>query len=100
MLAPFAPHLAEELWQMYGGTESIAYEPWPVCDESKLVEDMVTYPVSFNGKTRFSIELPKDATQQQVQDAAMAHESAAKWLDGKTPKKVIVVPGKIINIVL
>ncbi len=100
ILAPFAPHLAEELWQMYGGTESLAYEPWPALDESKLTEDVVTYPVSFNGKTRFMIELPVGTPVQQVQEMALSHESAAKWLDGKTPKKVIVVPGKIVNVVL
>ncbi|MBO7145157.1 MAG: leucine--tRNA ligase [Salinivirgaceae bacterium] len=100
VLAPFAPHLAEEMWQMYGGTESLTYEPWPVCDESKLVDNKVVYPVSFNGKTRFSIEMPVGSTPQQAQEVALAHESAAKWLDGKTPKKVIVVPNKIINIVL
>ena len=100
ILAPFAPHLAEELWQMYGGTESLAYEPWPALDESKLTEDVVTYPVSFNGKTRFMIELPVGTPVQQVQETALSHESAAKWLDGKTPKKVIVVPGKIVNVVI
>ena len=100
ILAPFAPHLAEELWQMYGGTESLAYEPWPALDESKLTEDVVTYPVSFNGKTRFMIELPVGTPVQQVQETALTHESAAKWLDGKTPKKVIVVPNKIVNVVI
>ena len=100
ILAPFAPHLAEELWQMYGGKESLAYEPWPKLDESKLTENTVKYPVSFNGKTRFSIEMPVGATQQQVQEAALSNELAAKWLEGKTPKKIIVVPNKIINIVL
>ncbi|MBR5644422.1 MAG: class I tRNA ligase family protein, partial [Salinivirgaceae bacterium] len=100
ILAPFAPHLAEELWQMYGGTESLAYEPWPALDESKLTEDVVTYPVSFNGKTRFMIELPVGTPVQQVQETALSHESAAKWLDGKTPKKVIVVPNKIVNVVI
>jgi len=100
ILAPFAPHLAEELWQMYGGKESLAYEPWPKLDESKLTENTVKYPVSFNGKTRFSIEMPVGATQQQVQEAALSNELATKWLEGKTPKKIIVVPNKIINIVL
>lgn len=100
VLAPFAPHLAEELWQMYGGTKSMAYEPWPVCDESKLVDDSVVYPVSFNGKRRFEMEFPKSATPQDVENVVMADERTIKWLDGKPTKKVIVVPGKIINIVL
>ena len=69
-------------------------------DESKLTEDVVTYPVSFNGKTRFMIELPVGTPVQQVQETALSHESAAKWLDGKTPKNVIVVPGKIVNVVI
>lgn len=100
VLAPFAPHLAEELWHMYGATESLAYEPWPLCDESKLIDDTVIYPVSFNGKRRFEMEFPKTATPQQVQDAVMADERTQKWIDGKPTKKIIVVPGKIINIVL
>lgn len=100
VLAPFAPHLAEELWQMYGGTESLAYEPWPVCDESKLVDDTVIYPVSFNGKRRFEMEFPKSATADEVQATVLADERTIKWLDGKPTKKIIVVPGKIINIVL
>ena len=100
VLAPFAPHLAEELWSMYGGAESLAYEPWPECDESKLVDDTVIYPVSFNGKRRFEMEFPKSATPDEVQSTVLADERTIKWLDGKPTKKVIVVPGKIVNIVL
>ncbi len=100
VLAPFAPHLAEELWSMYGGAESLAYEPWPECDESKLVDDTVIYPVSFNGKRRFEMEFPKSATSDEVQSTVLADERTIKWLDGKPTKKVIVVPGKIVNIVL
>ncbi|MBR4349333.1 MAG: class I tRNA ligase family protein, partial [Bacteroidales bacterium] len=100
VLAPFAPHLAEELWSMYGGAESLAYEPWPECDESKLVDDTVIYPISFNGKRRFEMEFPKSATTDEVQSTVLADERTIKWLDGKPTKKVIVVPGKIVNIVL
>ena len=100
VLAPFAPHLAEELWSMYGGAESLAYEPWPICDESKLVDDTVIYPVSFNGKRRFEMEFAKSATPDEVQSTVLVDERTIKWLDGKPTKKVIVVPGKIINIVL
>ncbi|MBQ4214936.1 MAG: class I tRNA ligase family protein, partial [Bacteroidales bacterium] len=100
VLAPFAPHLAEELWSMYGGAESLAYEPWPECDESKLVDDTVIYPVSFNGKRRFEMDFPKSATADEVQSTVLADERTIKWLDGKPTKKVIVVPGKIVNIVL
>lgn len=100
VLAPFAPHLAEELWQQYGANETISYEPWPAVDESILVENTVKYPVSFNGKRRFDIDLPKDMPKDEVEKTALSDERAEKWLEGKTPKKVIVVPGKIINVVL
>src|SRR5574344_345779 len=100
VLAPFAPHLAEELWQMYGGKNSLAYEPWPEVDASMLVDDTVVYPVSFNGKRRFEMEFAKDAQPAVVEKSVLADERAQKWLEGKQPKKVIVVPGKIINIVL
>ncbi len=100
VLAPFAPHLAEELWQMYGGKNSLAYEPWPEVDPSMLVDDTVVYPVSFNGKRRFEMEFAKDAQPAVVEKSVLADERTQKWLEGKQPKKVIVVPGKIINIVL
>ena len=73
---------------------------WPECNEAFLVEDSFKYPVSFNGKTRFTIEFPTAATPQEIQEAVLQAEEAQKWLEGKTPKKVIVVPGRIINIVL
>jgi leucyl-tRNA synthetase len=100
VLAPFAPHLAEELWQMYGGKNSLAYEPWPEVDASMLVDDTVVYPVSFNGKRRFEMEFAKDAQPAVVEKSVLADERTQKWIEGKQPKKVIVVPGKIINIVL
>ncbi len=100
VLAPFAPHLAEELWQMYGGAESLSYEPWPEYDASILVDDTVVYPVSFNGKRRFEVEFPKDAQPATVEKMVLEDERAQKWLEGNQPKKVIVVPGKIINIVI
>ncbi|RKD86129.1 leucine--tRNA ligase [Mangrovibacterium diazotrophicum] len=100
ILAPYAPHLAEELWQMYGNTATLTYEPWPVADTSILVEDTFEYPVSFNGKVRFKLAMPVDAAKDAIEKAVMEHEAAQKWLDGKTPKKVIIVPKKIINVVL
>ncbi len=100
VLAPFAPHLAEELWQQYGANETISYEPWPTVNKSILVENTIKYPVSFNGKRRFDIDLPKDMPKDEVEKTALSDERAEKWLEGKTPKKVIVVPGKIINVVL
>ena len=73
---------------------------WPTCDESLLVDDAFEYPVSFNGKTRFFISLPVEMKSEEVQAAVLAHESAAKYLEGKTPKKVIVVPKRIVNVVV
>ena len=100
LLAPFCPFMAEELYHTLGHDTSVCDAKWPEFVEEYLVESTVTYPVSFNGKTRFSIEMPAGSTPQQIQEAAMSHEMAAKWLEGKQPKKVIVVPNKIINIVL
>jgi leucyl-tRNA synthetase len=100
ILSPFAPHLGEELWEMYGGKKTLACEPWPLVDESQLVESTFEYPVSFNGKLRYKMELPVALTQADAESAVASDERSAKWLEGKTPKKVIVVPGKIINVVV
>jgi len=100
LLTPFAPHVCEELWHLLGNTNSVCDAKWPEFDEKNLVENTVQYPVSFNGKTRFFIEMPVGATKEQIEQAALSNEAAAKWTEGKTPKKVIVVPNKIINIVI
>lgn len=101
VLAPFAPHVAEELWHAaLGHDTSVVDAAWPGYDEAYLVEKNVTYAVSFNGKARFNIEVPADMQREEVEKTALAHENAAKWLDGKTIRKIIVVPGKIVNIVL
>jgi len=100
ILSPFAPHLAEELWQMYGHDKTLAYEPWPDVDEKLMAEDTFEYPVSFNGKMRFKLELPVDMPVAEIEKAVLADVRSQKWLDGKTPKKVIIVPKKIINIVI
>ena len=100
LLAPFAPHMSEELWHTLGEESSVVMATWPECNETYLVEDSVKYPVSFNGKTRFTLEFPTTATPAEIQEAVLKAEEAQKWLEGKTPKKVIVVPGRIINIVL
>ena len=100
VIAPFAPHLAEEFWHRLGHTGSVTDAEWPSFDESALAEDTVKYPVSFNGKTRFMIEVPADASKEEVEKIALTNEGASKWLDGKTPKKVIVVPGRIVNVVI
>jgi leucine--tRNA ligase len=100
LLAPFAPHIAEELWHAIGEETTIVAAQWPEYDEKLLVEDSFKYPVSFNGKTRFTIELPREASQDEIREAVLSADEAQKWLEGKTPKKVIIVPGRIINIVL
>ena len=98
LIAPFAPHIAEELWHQLGHEGSVCDAQWPVCDPQYLVEDTVKYPVQFNGKMRFMLELPADADQQKALEAVKAAPESAKWLTGE-PKKVIFVPKKIINIV-
>ncbi len=100
LLAPFAPHFAEEMWHRLGHDGSVTDAEWPAWDESALVEAMKKYPVSFNGKMRYTIEMPADATPKEIEAAALSAEGAAKWLEGKQPKKVIVVPNKIVNIVI
>lgn len=100
VLSSYAPHIAEEIWQLYGKGESLAYAKYPEVDESLLVEDTHTYPVSFNGKMRFKLELPLDLTKEEVEKRVIEHEQAQRWLDGKQPKKIIHVPKKIINVVI
>jgi leucyl-tRNA synthetase len=100
LLAPFAPHLAEELWQMYGMKESLTTAAWPELNEKYLQEDNFEYPVSFNGKTRFKAKYPVDMPKNEIEKKIVQHESAGKWLEGKTVKKIIVVPNRIINIVV
>ncbi len=98
LIAPFAPHIAEELWHQLGHADSVCDAQWPVCDPQFLVEDTVKYPVQFNGKMRFMLELPADSTQEDAVKAVKEAPESAKWLTGE-PKKVIFVPKKIINIV-
>ena len=100
LLAPFAPHVAEELWHTLGHDTTVCDAPWPQWNEEYLRESSVNYAVSFNGKARFNISVPADMSAADVEATALAHEAAAKWLDGKTVRKVIVVPGKIVNIVI
>ena len=100
LLAPFAPHIAEEFWHRLGHDTSVTDAPWPAWDEEALREDSVKYPVSFNGKTRYMVEAPAGASKEEVQGIALSDANAAKWLQGKEPKKVIVVPGRIVNIVI
>lgn len=100
LIAPFAPHVAEELWHNIGHKETVCDAKWPICNEEYLKEDSVNYTISFNGKARFSIEFATDTNNADIEKTVLAHESAQKWLEGKTPKKIIIVPKKIVNIVL
>lgn len=99
LISPYAPHIAEELWNKLGHTESISTAPFPQFDASHLVESSKEYPISFNGKMRFKLELPLDLSKEEIEKTVMAHEKTQQYLEGRTPKKVIVVPGKIVNIV-
>ena len=100
ILAPFAPHIAEEMYHLLGNTTSVCDAQWPKYNEEYLKENSIKYPISFNGKVRFTLELPADMPKDEVEKNALANEQSAKYLEGKTPKKVIVVPGKIVNIVV
>ncbi|MBL7904207.1 MAG: leucine--tRNA ligase [Bacteroidales bacterium] len=100
LMAPYAPHIAEELWSLLGNQGSVTFAEFPVYNPAYTVENTFNYPVSFNGKLRFTLELPLGIPVPEIEKAAIAAPEAAKWLDGKTPKKVIVVPGKIVNVVV
>jgi len=100
LLSPFAPHISEELAAKMGYEGSISNTDYPEFNEAYLKQDEIKYPISFNGKMRFMLELPTDMPKEKVEETVLAHESAQKWLEGKSPKKVIVVPGKIVNIVV
>ena len=101
LLSPYAPHIAEELWVQLGNEAgTVGKASFPKFDESHLVEANYAYPVSFNGKMRFKIELPTTLSREEIEKEVLAHETSHKWLEGGSPKKVIVVPGKIVNIVM
>ncbi|NND11550.1 MAG: leucine--tRNA ligase [Flavobacteriaceae bacterium] len=99
LVSPYAPHIAEELWAALGNQGSIATAPFPVFEETYLVESSKNYPISFNGKMRFTLELPLDMSKEDIEAAVLANEKTQEQLQGREPKKVIVVPGKIVNIV-
>lgn len=99
-LSPYAPHIAEELWSLLGHKESITFAPFPMHDEAFLVDDSFTYPISFNGKMRFNIELPATLTVPEIEKEVMNREEVKKYLEGKAPKKIIIVPKKIVNFVV
>jgi leucyl-tRNA synthetase len=100
LLSPMAPHIAEELWRLCGHNESISHATFPKFKEEFLAESAKKYPVSFNGKMRFTVELPTGLSKEDIEKEVMAMEETQKWLEGKSPKKIIVVPEKIVNIVM
>lgn len=99
LVAPFAPHLAEELWRRLGHAATISYEAWPIADPALLVSDTVTLAVQVNGKRRDEIEVPAESPREAIEAAALASESVRRHLGGREPKKVIVVPGRLVNVV-
>ncbi len=100
LLTPFAPHLCEEIWQALGQEGSVCDAKWPVCNEAYLVESAITYSISFNGKMRFTMDFPVDASNEEIQTQVLANEKAQSYIEGKPIRKVIIVPKKIVNIVL
>ncbi len=100
LISPYAPHAAEELWDKLGHKNSIAYLPFPEYEEEFIREDTFIYPVSFNGKLRFKLELPLDISKEDAEKAVLEAEAAQKWIEDKKPKKIIFVPKKIINVVI
>ncbi len=100
LLAPFTPHLSEELWSILGFEPSVCDAPWPVYNADFTKESTINYAISFNGKMRFNMEFAADAQRDEIEKAVLAAEQSAKWIDGKTPKKIIVVPNKLVNIVI
>jgi leucyl-tRNA synthetase len=100
VLSPFAPHLAEEIWAMHGNKQTLAFETFPVTNQQYLVENTAILAVSFNGKRRFEIEVPLDIEENSLKKLILEDERSKKWLDSKQPKKIIIVPGKIVNIVV
>jgi len=100
ILSPFAPHLAEELWNQLGNNNTLAYEPWPEVNEEYLKEDVFEYPVSFNGKMRFKITFGINTDKDVIIKTILSDPRTLKWLDGKEPANIFVVPNRIINIVI
>lgn len=99
LLYPITPHIGEELWQRLGHEDTITYEPWPTYDASKLVEDEVEIVIQVMGKVRSKMTVPRDISKEELEEKALADEKVKKWIDGKTIRKIIVVPGKLVNIV-
>jgi leucyl-tRNA synthetase len=100
LVSPYAPHIAEELWALLGNKESITNADFPAFEEKYLIENIHEYPVSINGKMRVKLTLPLSLTVPEIEAAALADPNVQKWLEGKSPKKIIIVPGKIVNLVV
>ena len=100
LISPYAPHIAEELWSNLGHTTSISFAKLPVFNASYLEESSINYPIQFNGKLKFNLELAVEMSPADIEKEVMANEQTLKYLEGKTPKKVIVVPKRIVNIVV
>ncbi len=100
LVAPYAPHIAEELWSLLGNTSSVCDAHWPKWNEQYIIDSTFNCPVSFNGKTRFTIEIPLNLAKEEVEKLVIENENSAKYLEGKAPKKIIVVPNKIVNVVI
>ena len=99
LLAPFAPHLAEDLWHQLGGSGSVHQQSWPQADPSALLRDTIELVIQVKGKVRGSLTVPADADKATLEQLALASDVAAKWLAGQAPSRVIVVPGKLVNLV-
>jgi len=100
VLSPFAPHISEELWEIMGNTTSVCDAQWPAYNEEYLKENTINYSISFNGKVRYNTEFPIDADKEMIEHAVLTDERSLRWLEGKTPFKIIIVPKKIVNIVI
>ncbi len=100
LMAPMTPHLAEDIWARQGGEGLIARAPWPVADEAMLIEDTITLPIQINGKRKSEIEVARDASKEDVEKIALSDDAVVKALAGGQPRKLIVVPGRIVNVVI
>ena len=100
LLSSYAPHISEEIWQKLGNKSSITVASFPKYDNKHLVEDQINYPISFNGKTRFTISLPAEMTKDQIEEIVLNNEKTVQYLKDSTIKKIIVVPKRIVNIVV
>ena len=100
ILSPICPHLGDELWQMLGHNNTIAYEPWPTYDESKTIDDTIEIAVQVNGKVRDTVKVSKEISKEDLEKEALSSEIIKKWLEGKEIVKIITIPGRIVNIVI